>query len=494
MYDIVTGFFDQCNIHPYDTAVEHLDIAYSFHELSVLSKRIAKALHTAVGSRSKVLLAMTASPNSYASMIGTLLNGGTFCPIDMNGPEERNFEIFNSFNPDVILYDSVCSIPLCGNTGKMPIIDIQALPDDNSELVATDSENNDIAYVVFTSGSTGQPKGVRIGRKAFSHFVLISQMYFRVRPGERWSQYSNLGYDIAMMDTFMALCSGATIVTFTRPSDRLLPARAILNYGINIWQSVPSIIDLMLTADRLDGYLKSVRIMSFCGEPLLPSHLDALFSANPNLVVFNTYGTTETTGFNTINILTSKNYRASCKSATVALGQEVSGWKIALIGGPSSSEGQIVVCGENLSLGYWKDEEKTEVSFREISLESELIRAYFTGDWGELIDGNLYFRGRIDRQVKIKGERIELDEIDFRLRQSGFTAAGSVMIDEAIYSYVETQILIDQDAIRSRLSKLLPFHAVPKRIIALERLPRNRNGKIEYTELRKLSTTMKQNE
>jgi D-alanine--poly(phosphoribitol) ligase subunit 1 len=494
MVDIVIGFLAQADAHRADASVEHLGTQITYGELAALSRRVANALHSTVGQQPKVFLATAPSAYAYAGMIGTLMMGGTFCPIDTTGPSGRNAEILHAFKPDVLLYSGTLSQDLISAGENIPTINLGTLPGEALESDILDSKDNEVAYVVFTSGSTGRPKGVRIARKAFSHFVDVAQQYFRTQPGERWGQYSNLGYDIAIMDVFMALCHGATLVTLAAPTDRLFPARAIRKYGINIWQSVPSVIDLMLGSDTLDKNLQSLRVMSFCGEPLLSTHLDTLFRVHPGLVVFNTYGATETTGFNTLNCLTVDNYRDSCKKPTVALGNDVLGWTIMLVDGPSPQEGQIVVCGDNLSLGYWEDDSRTAASFRELCVDGQRVRAYFTGDWGERVGHHLYFRGRIDRQIKVKGERIELNEIDFRLRELGFQAVASILKDEAIYSFVETSGPVDEKSIRDRLADYLPFHAIPKRVLPIGRLPRNQNGKIEFAELQTMLAENRQNE
>jgi D-alanine--poly(phosphoribitol) ligase subunit 1 len=260
-----------------------------------------------------------------------------------------------------------------------------------------------------------------------------------------------------------------------------MPATAIREKRIAIWQSVPSALELMIEAKQVTAdYFASLRVMSFCGEPLLPRHLDALFSAKPDLQVFNTYGTTETTGFNTINHLTSDNYRNSCEAPTVALGDEVPGWTINLRGGDSAAEGEIVVSSDYLSLGYWRDEDRTRDVFRQLRSEGEgERRSYFTGDWGVRKNSRLYFSCRTDRQVKIRGERIELDEVDYLLREAGFAAAYTVLKGDDLHSFVESVDDVDEERVRGHLAKRLPFHSVPKSVRALPSLPRNPNGKID---------------
>lgn len=206
--------------------------------------------------------------------------------------------------------------------------------------------------------------------------------------------------------------------------------------------------------------------------------------ARPDLQVLNTYGATETTGFNTINRLTADNYRDSCEAPTVALGGDVPGWNLSLRGGDSCDEGEIVVSSDYLALGYWGDEDRTRGAFRQLRCKgAQERRSYFTGDWGLRKNSRLYFAGRIDRQVKIRGERIELDEVDYLLRETGFPAAYTVHIGDVLHSFVESAAPVDEERVREHLAKRLPFHSVPKTVRAIQALPRNPNGKIDRGEL-----------
>lgn len=485
MIDIIEAFRHQSELRPRNTAVSHRVDAATYEELLKLSQDIAYTIQIKVGYNPKVLIFLKASPFAYGSMLGTLMIGGTFCPIDIIGPYERNKEIIEAFKPDILLYDSTDKdLKIQVNNINSVSVDINNLIVNSGSYKSIQGESNEVAYVIFTSGSTGKPKGVSISRKGFSYFVHIAQNYFSIKPCELWGQYSNLGYDLAVMDVFMALCHGATLVTMASPIDRLMPGKTIKSQGINIWQSVPSVLNLMIESKSFQEDLKSLRIISFCGEPLLPSYLRTLFQAYPKILVFNTYGVTETTGFNTINILTIDNYEYSCKGHTVALGEEVPGWRILLKNGPTQQEGHIIVCGENLSLGYWNDKAKTKSKFRKVKIDGHYINAYFTGDWGKIMEQKLYFQGRIDRQIKIKGERIELDEIDYRIRELGFSYVGSVLKNEEIYSFIETGKSLDSNSIKEYLAKYLPFHALPKKIQQIDKLPRNQNGKIDYLKLR----------
>jgi D-alanine--poly(phosphoribitol) ligase subunit 1 len=485
--DLVDAFLSEVRAHPASAAIAHNGVSTSYEELSSLAGRIAASIQQVTSQPSpRVLLALPPSVAAYAAMVGTLMAGGTFCPLNIDGPESRNANIARDFSPDVIIFD--------GN--PLPFLDAPpaTTPRINASQPAVRTldtlapQYSEIAYIVFTSGSSGQPKGVKIGRAAFSYFLTIARRYFNLTLGERWGQFSNLGYDLAVMDVFLTLTQGGTLVPLATGKEQLMPATAIREQNIAVWQSVPSVVELMIRANQVSAeHLAPLRIMSFCGEPLLPRQLKALFAAKPDLQIFNTYGTTETIGFNTINRLNADNYQASCDAPTVALGQDVPGWELSLHGDNPADEGEIVVSSEFLSLGYWRDEDRTRDVFRQLRNEKKgERRSYFTGDWGIRKNSMLYFSSRIDRQVKIRGERIELNEIDFCLREAGFASAHTVLAGEELHSFVESADGIDQERVRALLAKRLPFHAVPKTIRSLATLPRNPNGKIDAAALKQL--------
>jgi len=477
--DLAEAFLSQAQSTPHVAAVDDCGVTVSYTELRSLAYRIAGSiLLPASGPSPRVLLALPPSPSAYAAMIGALISGGTFCPVHVAGPEARNAAICRAFCPDIIFYDRTPPAFLDALPVTTHRVDVSQLGSHSVDTPAV--ERSDVAYVVFTSGSTGNPKGVKVGRRGFSYFLEVARSYFDLKPGERWGQFSNLGHDLGVMDVFMALTQGGTLVPLVE-AERLRAATAIRDRRLSVWQSVPSVIDLMIRAGQLSAeYLVTLRVMSFCGEPLHSHQLAALFNAHPNLHVFNTYGTTETTGFNTLNHLTSSNYEESCDDGAVAIGDDVPGWIIHLRGGDTPNEGEIVVTSDFLSLGYWRDEDRTRVAFRQVEFgTSGVRRSYFTGDRAIRRGTHLYCLGRMDRQVKIRGERIELDEIDGLLREAGFAAAYTVLDGDELHTFVESTEEVDQERVRSLLSKSLPFHAVPKTVQSLPSLPRNENGKVD---------------
>jgi D-alanine--poly(phosphoribitol) ligase subunit 1 len=262
-----------------------------------------------------------------------------------------------------------------------------------------------------------------------------------------------------------------------------MPATVIKKHQLTVWHSVPSVIDLMIQANHTTpDMLQSLRLMSLCGEPLRPHHLDALFRANSDLTVFNTYGPTEGTVFCTYIPLRMSNYAEACR-ATVAIGRPIPGWDVHLVGQHGASEGEIAISGDYIGAGYWRNPSITDKVYRTLVVNGEARRAYYTGDWAERHGQHLFFERRMDRQVKVRGNRVELAEVDFYIRKFGVVNCFSIIYQGNIYSFLELPTQIDEDALRNYLSTKLPVYALPSRFVYKSRLPRNHNDKIDANKL-----------
>ena len=414
-------------------------------------------------------------------MFGVLHAGGCYLPINLGAPEARLRGIMDQFDADVVVTDAetIEKLPVFRERRHV-LIDGAA---DWPELVDP-IEGDSRAYVMFTSGSTGQPKGVTIPRDALAHYWEWLRRRFPLAPGQRVSQQPNIGFDLSIMDIYTALGSGATLVPLNTRLDHTFPARFIRDFAIDLWISVPSVVDLMLRANQVNAeYLSSVKTFAFCGEPLLPHHLKALFSANPQTTVVNAYGPTEATVSCTEQILTAANYQQHCDDQ-VALGDPIEGMEIDLIGGPNANEGEIVISGPQLADGYWNDPEKTASVFRPHPTRG--VRCYFSGDWAQRIDRNLYFQNRTDRQIKLAGHRIELGEIDCVLREAGARLAHTVFVGGQLVSFVEAPAAVSVQTLTKHVRENLPDYTVPRDIRILDMLPRNVNDKVDSKALEKL--------
>lgn len=280
--DLLEAFLAQVKARPTVTAVDDGFATVTYGELALRARLIAGSIHGAVPvATPRVLIALPQGASSYASMVGCLMAGGTFCTIHFAGPEGRNAGICQAFSPDIIFHEGPPPSFLDVAPITTPRLDLRLLQEGQAALDAPADEFSEVAYVAFTSGSTGSPKGVKVGRLALSHFLEVGRSYFQLRVGERWGQFSNLGHDLGIMDVFMALAWGGTLVPLNE-AEHLRPATAIKDKPISVWQSVPSIVELMRCANHLTTeYLSSLRVMSFCGEALHTHQLEILFKACP---------------------------------------------------------------------------------------------------------------------------------------------------------------------------------------------------------------------
>lgn len=477
MVDLIENILRAKSSHPKSLAVVGRKESITYEDLLGLALRYAYDI-SGNKKHSRVAIVLPQSIEAYASMIGVLMAGGYYCPINTSLPVFRKKQILDIFSPDLI----VCSeeelegLQLASTrktiTPKTLTYKTGKIREDYHEL----------AYVIFTSGSTGVPKGVMIRREAISHFLDWSIQEYRVTKGDIWGQFSNLGFDLSVVDIFTCLGGGGTLVPISSPKDRLMPAMAIRDFQITIWHSVPSVIDLVNKAKQLTvENLRSLRLASFCGEPLMPQTIETLFGIVPDMKIFNTYGPTETTVFCTFIELNQNSYKDYCNT-TLSIGNPIPGWNIDFVGGSTDMEGEIVIWGDYIGAGYWENAVETKARYRTFVKDNSDYPAFYTGDWAEKVEKNLYFRSRVDRQVKIHGHRIELGEIDYFIREFGVLNCCSVIKEDRIFSFIEMTD-IDKKQLREYLAKKIPQYALPYDFIVIDLLPRNQNDKIDIKQL-----------
>ncbi|MEJ2741347.1 MAG: AMP-binding protein [Gammaproteobacteria bacterium] len=474
--DPVTTFLDWAARQPDHPAViqgaETITYGELAHRVRCLAADISRR-----GSHPKVLVCLPQGADAYAAMLASLMAGGVYCPVNLEAPKARNNLILKSFSPDVVIAEPGHQIDLGDVDLCWQMIFPNLKQESELECPRTSAE---LAYVIFTSGSTGIPKGVMISRDAMMHYLAWAVPVLGMTPTDRCTQHPNIGFDLSVIDIYATLCSGATLVPLNSRKYRLMPAEAVRDHEISVWVSVPSVVDLIHRARQLSTtYLGSLRRLFFCGEPLLESHLEMIFTALPDVLIINSYGPTEGTVSCTELILTRENFRGFC-CGSASLGRAIPGMGIDLVGGDHADEGEIVIWGPQVAKGYWNDTDRTANAFRR--LDGRI--AYHTGDWAVREDNLLYFRQRVDNQIKINGNRLELGDVDAALRTLGISASCTVYTDGRLISFIEATSHVNKQDLVDRLSDLLPRYAIPSDIRVTTQLPRSVNDKIDMLALK----------
>jgi D-alanine--poly(phosphoribitol) ligase subunit 1 len=377
------------------------------------------------------------------------------------------------FQPDIIL-----GVPELASQMNLETNTTFVIPGKSEQqLTVADDNEASLVYVMFTSGSTGTPKGVRIARKGLAAFLNWSRDFYAVTPQDVWGQYSHMGFDLSICDVFTALHGGACLIPFADMSHRLLPARVIQSKGVTIWHSVPTAFKFIREAGELvPSLFGSLRLISFCGEILRPDLVEDIFKAVPNVIIANTYGPTETTVFCSACRFDKASWPKHFQG-NISIGTPLEGWHFHLQG--SDGDEELVISGDLIGHGYEGAVDQGGYCI----LNGQ--PAYRTGDYVKCIDDAYYFIGRRDRQIKIHGNRIELDEIDRALSGPGVLDTATLFQYNQICSFIVIRAPTTMESVRAAAVQRLPAYAVPHRIEILSSLPKNANGKTDFPALAK---------
>lgn len=453
-------------------------ISYSefFNRVNSISHQL-----TIKTSKPKVVFDLKQGFESYALIVSVMNVGGMYCPLNQDAPIDRKIQIINDFEPDFILTESG-GTSLQFNSLKSIAVDT-FVTGENYPEVRHVYDDEDTIYVIYTSGSTGTPRGVMVCRKALNKFLDWAIPTYAANEDDIWGQFSFLSFDLSIVDIFTCLCSGATLLAMNDiPAKKNRPSGIIEKEKITIWHSIPSVVEFMKVNERQKNYdFSSLRLISFCGEPLQKQQVEFLFQKKSDLTIFNTYGPTEGTLFCTWQKLTSNSYLNYC-DFTMSIGNAIPGWNLKLSTIENSDEREIIIYGEYIGKGYLGI--VSDAKFIEIEAEGGVaMGAFITGDLVREKNGSLYFSCRKDRQVKIKGNRIELDEIDFWINKCLNKTTVTVLKRDSLYSFIETQDEINRDALREYLKTKMELSKIPTDFRGIKEIPRTQNQKVDTNAL-----------
>lgn len=481
-------------------SVAGFDLSYG--DLTALSRRIAGSLLPVLRSRRVGILA-SRSLAACAGILGASWAGATYVPLSLKLPEARLIGLLQTLDLDALIVDArglalltpaILAIApdhiLAGddvpeNGADHAIRRFSSLRDRGPEL-PSDIPTDHLAYIEFTSGTTGLPKGVMVPARAVNHYIGVMQDWFGLNPDDRAAETCDITFDLSVHNMFWTWSAGAALHVMT-PLQMVAPARFIRDRAITSWLSVPSIIALMRqNRTLLPRSLPSLRLSFFCGEALPVGAARAWQAAALNSRVENIYGPTEAT-IACLRQPVVEPVAVTPNREIIAIGAAYPGMAAAIVDDQCrpvlpGTPGEIALSGAQLADGYFGQAELTARRFPRIGGE----RWYLTGDLGvEDEHGLFHHLGRIDNQVKVQGNRIELEEIEMHLRAaSGCDHVAAVawpLVDGAAKGIVgfSTDAVRSEEAIKQHLRLNLAGYMIPSAIHKVDTLPLNGNGKVD---------------
>jgi amino acid adenylation domain-containing protein len=493
-----------------------------YSELRAEACRVAATIQAHVDPSETTLTAVFAyrSPTAFIGVLGSLLAGNGYVPLNRTFPIERTQVMLERSGCGSIIVDegSLPQLNKLLETVSSPLLVLtpdaldftsykQQWPQHTflagHELKPADNwqerafELDSIAYLLFTSGSTGIPKGVAVAQRNVTAFLDYMVERYQITEFDRLSQMFDMTFDLSVFDMFVAWERGACVFC---PSQKTLikPGKFIKDSELTIWFSVPSTAVFMKQLGMLKpAQYPSLRLSLFCGEPLPVSSATAWLEAAPNSTLENLYGPTELTIACTLYRWHPSRSLAESELGIVPIGYPYPNMGVLVVDDnllevSPGQEGELLMNGPQMSLGYWKDPVKTAAAFLVPPGKNEIY--YRTGDRVRRPLGNapLTHLGRIDSQVKIFGHRVELGEVESRVRDAcgcdGVVAVGWPKTDSG-FGGVEVFIEgreSDKEKLRSAVAKDLPEYMVPRRFHFMDRLPRNANNKYDRKAMQKL--------
>ena len=496
--ETIPNLFDrQVLQHPNHTAFEHNEVKITYQQLSQRINEVAATITRHKNDReSPVLVFMEPGISSVVAFIATLKAGTIYALVDRSNPQSRLLSIIGNLRPGLCITDQNSfqdAQDLAGGTFPVVVTDRQ---NDRQEIHSNlQVESTDSAVLVYTSGSTGVPKGVLHNERNLIHVAWFHSQRLKLGPADRTLLLPSSTGIAGPLTILRTLLTGGTLVQF--PGETMIPtelSHVISSHTITSITTVPSLFREMLTSLGQQAKLPTLRTIILSGEILTTGDVK-LFQQHcgPECLLLNTYGCTEVPTFRTFPI----DMNTVLAWPSVPVGYQVDDKEVVLIGDDGKpvahgDAGEIAIRSEFIARGYWRNEEETSRRFIPPN-DSHSSGMYRTGDQGYFLeDGLLVCTGRRDQQVKVMGNRVELGEIENVLCQYPGIKRAAILaktnhegITFLVAFVVREKSSDDEEGnLRKFLLSSLPTYMIPAKISTVASLPLTPNGKINREALR----------
>lgn len=508
--NIFNLFYLSYKKNPSKTCLSFPNKEFTYEDIFNASGKIARLIEK--DKCSYIGLLANRSYSAYVGILAIIRCGKTYVPLNPKFPTRKINQILIAAEIQTIIVEneSLIKISELAPSHKFSILAPELSPNENKgfgdndifdlETIANSqidycfSESSiSKMYLLFTSGSTGEPKGIEISHQSVLDYLVYTQTRLQLNENDKCSQIFDLSFDLSIHDLFLTWMNGATLCI---PEKRLFnPVQYVIKNNLTVWFSVPSVAYSLSNNNFLQPDLfPSIRISLFCGEPLIASFVEKWEAATPNSKIENIYGPTETT-IGISSYLWKRNQVNKTKNGIVSIGKVFPTQNYIIADDENhplgqDSSGELLLSGSQVISGYYKGELDLMDKFTQIDRSNPSLY-YRTGDIvSQDSEGYIYFMHRKDFEFKIRGYRVHEEEINNAIRKItnisniiSIPYSGKSAGHEGIASFILSKENIDEKAIISACKSFLPDYMIPNKIIVIKELPLNINGKVDRKHL-----------
>lgn len=494
--DFLSAFNEQVKNNPNAEAVLCGDTKYNYQQLDQISDTVANVLlNNNIGDGDIVGICCQRSEKMVVALLALFKIGATYLPLDPDFPQDRLLYMLEDTAAAAVLEDDTA--PQGVLQASMRHINIDSLLEAGTlptTMTPPVKKANRLAYIIYTSGSTGKPKGVRVHHEALINFLISMAKMPGCTSSDRLLAITTLSFDISVLEIFLPLLCGATVIVATREQlkDGELLAELLEQCGITILQATPSTWRMLLASNWRESSLQKQHLKALCGgEPLPPDLVADLLERVAEL--WNMFGPTETTVWSTCKLIQNSD-------SVITVGKPIDNTQLYILDHnlnplPLSTPGELFIGGQGVTQGYHNREELTAERFINHAAYGKIYR---TGDLAKVLpSGELQHLGRLDDQIKLRGYRIELGEIESALMNcSGVRAAAAYLWqlspeDVRIVACCQPTAAegFQATSIRKQLRTSLPNYMIPQFLLQVDTIPLLPNGKVNRKGLPKPAMT-----